>query len=109
MSENENHCYFDKKGIWHECNRTVKDCDGCEYEHVIARTLCMLCHYCGKEIIANKTKAFCNENCRNRWLSARMCPDNLVAGCVFWTEGYGLNCIQTEEELRECHNEMGIT
>ena len=100
------HCYFDKKGIWHECNREVKECDGCEYEHVMARTLYMLCHWCGKEIIANRTKAFCDEDCRNGWLHARMCPDNIACGGIFWTEGAGLNLIQTEVELKECHKVM---
>ena len=108
MVENKNRCYFDKKGNWHECDRKEKECDGCEYEYVMAKTLYMLCHFCGKEIITNRIKSFCDEDCRNNWLRARAHPDTFTCGGIFWTEGFGSVPIQTEEEFKECHKVMGI-
>lgn len=103
----KNRCYFDKRGIWHECGKKEKNCDDCKFEYVIARTLFMYCHWCRKEIVSNRIRAFCDKKCRDNWSRATRVMENLKENtCHFWTEGFGPCPIQTEEELDYCQKLM---
>ncbi|MCJ7634178.1 hypothetical protein MUP77_17540 [Candidatus Bathyarchaeota archaeon] len=99
-------CYLDKQGIFHACQLDDGDCIGCKYEKVIARSFASLCHWCGETIEANRTRAFCNDDHRRQWLSARLPWVNLSEEQPFWTEGFGTNPIYNEDELEECQRQM---
>lgn len=101
-------CYFDKRGIFIDCDRKEKECDGCKYEKVIAQTFSSLCHYCSREITARTYRAFCNKDCRNNWQRDRMSYDSewATGGGLFWTEGDGVCPIFTKEELEEVQIKM---
>jgi len=99
-------CWFDKKGNFHPCNQENKDCIGCKHEKIIARSVTMLCHWCGKEICANRLRAFCNINCRLMWQSARLSYDSALDGGLFWSEGIGVCPIFETDELKEAQRKM---
>lgn len=99
-------CYFDKRGIFHDCGDADADCTGCKFESRMARTMVMLCHWCGKEIVADRSRAFCDERCRNSWMRERASHDHTFEGGMCWTEGFGVCPIFDEEELRECQRKM---
>ena len=99
-------CYFDKRGIFHCCKQKDKDCIGCKHEKIIARSMVMLCHWCGKEICANGARAFCNKECRLSWQSARLSYDSTLDGGLFWTEGNGVCPVFEIAEVREAHRKM---
>lgn len=104
----EDRCYIDKKGIFHACkgkDNFEKDCEGCKHEHIIADTFWSLCHWCGEIIESRHPRIFCDEICRNKWLSARVSADGLKEGKggLYWSEGFGACPIYTLKELEECH------
>ncbi|MBA7499247.1 hypothetical protein ES704_01987 [subsurface metagenome] len=81
-----NKCHFDKKEIFHRCNDDERDCIGCEFEHIIAKSIVTICQSCGKEIASRYAKHFCNKKCQLEWQTNRMSYDPDLDGGLFWGE-----------------------
>lgn len=100
-----NHCYFDKKGFWHQCDNPELqgDCNGCKYEHVIASTYYSLCHWCGTEIEHRHVRYFCSKQHQNDWKSARMSYENeeAINGDMYWSSDKGADPVFTIEDIRK--------
>ncbi len=96
------HCYFDKRGIWHECdNLPDADCIGCKYERIIARSCTTLCQWCGKEISARTLRNFCSQQHRNNFLTESLSYNKGIDGSPFYGEPSF-----TIEQVREIQKQM---
>lgn len=96
-------CYFDKKRCFIHCGDTDRDCIGCDYEKVIARSVVTICQYCGKEIVARYPKSFCNNVCRLEWLRNRLSYDSTAEGGMCWGDP-----IFTDTEYKEVQKMIGV-
>ncbi len=78
-------CKFDKRDRFHPCGDPDRDCVGCSQEHIIAKSVVSLCHWCGWEIEARYARQFCCRDHRLEWQSARIAREGLGDG-TFWGE-----------------------